>query len=72
MATQRSQKSWPTYYKYPPLAPVKPAIDPNKLIRLKKAGEIAHEKLERLPKEIARLYLKQITQLQDLIERLSK
>ena len=62
---------WPTYT-HPPLPPARPAIDLGKLERLKMAGELAHATLEELPKEIAREYSQQLSQLQSLIEKLNK
>ena len=59
-------------YQYPPSPPAKPAIDPGLLVRLKEAGERAHATLEKLPKELARQYAKQMNQLQELIDKLVK
>jgi hypothetical protein len=63
--------NWPAYQS-PPMPLAKAAISPDVLTRLKMAGEIAHATLKELPKEIARLYAKQMIQLQNTIERLNK
>jgi hypothetical protein len=62
---------WPTYKSASPYL-AKEAVGPDTLTRLKMAGEIAHATLEKMPKKIARLYSKQMIQLQDTIEKLRK
>lgn len=63
--------NWPAYQSHS-LSAAKAAIDPDKLTRLNMAGDIAHATLEELPKEIAREYSQQLSQLQSLIEKLNK